>query len=95
MTARRWTAAIAGVALGSLLGVTAVLAQSGGAYTVTWWSTPGGGGTSTQGQFILTGAIGQPFSAELTGGTYNVQSGFFAGSVVRYRLFMPLVASDN
>lgn len=29
-------------------------------YDLSWWSVDGGGGTSTDGNFTLTGSIGQP-----------------------------------
>ena len=36
------------------------LSQSGGDYILTWSTIGGGGGTSSGGQFVLTGTIGQP-----------------------------------
>lgn len=93
---RRRPLAIVGLALlpASLVASGAV-AQVGGGYDLSWFSLPGGGGTSQGGQYALTGAIGQPFASTLTGGTYTVQSGFVGGGSSRsYRLVLPYVASN-
>lgn len=50
------------------------LAQS---LTVDRFVLSGGGGTSTNGAFSVTGTIGQPDSgAKLAGGNYSVEGGF-------------------
>ena len=42
----------------------------------------GGGGTSTNGQFNLTGTIGQPDAgAKLAGGSYTMDSGFWSAAI--------------
>lgn len=94
MSRSRWTALISGAALAGVLGVTMVTAQTGGSYNLTWFAMPGGGGTSSGGQYVVTGAIGQPFASQMTGSTYTVQTGFFGGSAQRFRLFMASVASE-
>lgn len=53
-----------------LLGLSHVLAQ----YSIDW-SKIGGGGTSTHGQFAVSGTIGQPdASGPMTNGSYSVPS---------------------
>jgi len=60
----------------SLLLPAAGFAQS---YSIDWYKLAGGGGTSTNGQYSLSGTIGQPdASGALTGGNYSVTGGFWA-----------------
>jgi hypothetical protein len=50
-------------------------------YSVDWFKISGGGGTSTNGQFSLSGTIGQPdatANAALTGGNFSVTGGYWA-----------------
>jgi len=53
-------------------------------YRIEWFSVDGGGGTSAGGEYELSGTIGQPdaTSAVLTGGSYRLQGGFWAGWVL-------------
>jgi len=52
------------------------LAQS---YSIDWYKVAGGGGTSTNGQYSLSGTIGQPdASGAMTGGNYSLTGGFWA-----------------
>src|SRR4051812_29512766 len=52
------------------------LAQS---YSVSWYKIAGGGGTSTNGQFAVSGTIGQPDAgATMAGGNYSVTGGFWS-----------------
>jgi hypothetical protein len=47
-------------------------------YSVDWHKISGGGGTSTIGQFAVSGTIGQPdASATMSGGNYSVTGGFW------------------
>jgi hypothetical protein len=55
--------------------------QSGGDYNVTRATIASGGGTSTGGQYILTGTIGQPVTTSAAAGQYHVQGGFWPGKV--------------
>ena len=50
--------------------------QTGGTYDLTWSSVDGGGATSTGGAFEVLGVIGQPDAALLSGGTFELTSGF-------------------
>jgi len=54
----------------------AILAQS---YSIEWFTSDGGGGTSTNGQFAITGTIGQPgASAPMASGNFSVTGGFWS-----------------
>ena len=48
-------------------------------YSVDWFTTGGGGGTSTSGVYSVSGTIGQPdASGPLTNGQYSVTGGFWS-----------------
>lgn len=52
------------------------LAQS---YSIDWYKIAGGGGTSTNGQYSLSGTIGQhDAGGPMTGGNYSLTGGFWA-----------------
>lgn len=52
------------------------LAQS---YSIDWYKIAGGGGTSTNGQYTLSGTIGQhDAGGPMTGGNYSLTGGFWA-----------------
>src|SRR5215472_16420498 len=52
------------------------LAQS---YSIDWYKIAGGGGTSTNGQFALSGTIGQhDAGGPMTGGNYSLTGGFWS-----------------
>src|SRR4026207_502216 len=53
------------------------IAQSGGPYTLNWFTIDGGGGTSTGGVYSLSGTIGQPDAGRLSGGAYTLEGGFW------------------
>ena len=58
----------------------ATLAQSGGGYDLTWWTTDGGSGTVSGGGYLLQGTAGQPDAgAPATAGGYTLASGFWTG----------------
>ena len=59
----------------SLLLITAAVhAQQ---YSIDWYKTSGGGGTSTNGQYSVTGTIGQPDAGgAMSGGSYSLTGGF-------------------
>src|SRR4051812_36803786 len=78
---RRWAAGLLGLGL-LLVGLSAGAgAETGSAYDLTWFSVDGGGGTaSTGGAYSLGGTIGQPDAGALSGGTYNLSGGFWAGA---------------
>ncbi len=48
-------------------------------YSIDWHKVSGGGGTSTNSQYAVTGTIGQPdASGPLTGGNFSLTGGFWA-----------------
>jgi hypothetical protein len=48
-------------------------------YSIDWFTVGGGGGTSTNGQYSITGTIGQPDAGSaMTNGQYSVTGGFWA-----------------
>jgi hypothetical protein len=53
-------------------------------YAIDWYSIDGGGGTSTGGNYSLTGTIGQPDATPMTlsGGNFSLDGGFIPGVVV-------------
>ena len=52
------------------------LAQS---YSIGWYKIAGGGGTSTNGQYSVSGTIGQPdASGTMSGGNFSVTGGFWS-----------------
>ena len=84
--------ALVGLAL-AMNGATAV-AQSGGAYDLTWNSVDGGGGTVMGGTYTLDGTIGQSDAGSLSGGNYTLNGGYWfaATSVLLDQLvYLPLV----
>lgn len=58
-------------------------AQSGGNYAITKSTIDNGGGISSGGSFVITGALGQvDASAEITGGSYVLTGGFWAQKTI-------------
>ena len=48
-------------------------------YSVSWYKVSGGGGTSTNGSYQISGTIGQPdASGAMSGGNYSVTGGFWS-----------------
>lgn len=48
-------------------------------YSINWYKIAGGGGTSTNGQYSLSGTIGQhDAGGPMTGGSYSLTGGFWA-----------------
>jgi hypothetical protein len=55
------------------------LNSSAQTYSINWYKIAGGGGTSSGGQYTVSGTIGQPdASATMTGGNYSLTGGFWA-----------------
>ena len=62
--------------LGILLPSVILHAQS---YSIDWYKIGGGGGTSTNGQYSLSGTIGQhDAGGPMSGGNYSLTGGFWA-----------------
>jgi peptidoglycan/LPS O-acetylase OafA/YrhL len=76
--------------------VVPALAQTGGAYDLTWSTIDGGGGQATGGDYSLAGTLGQPDAGHMSSGPYEIGGGFWStfGEVV-YRIFLPLVLRNN
>jgi hypothetical protein len=67
------------LALAALL-LLASIALAQGGYDLSWWTVDGGGATlSSGGGYTLGGSIGQPDAGALSGGDYELQSGFWYG----------------
>jgi len=65
---------LAGVALA--LSVNSLCAQS---YSIDWYKISGGGGTSSNGQFTVSGTIGQhDAGGPMTGGNFSLTGGFWS-----------------
>ena len=49
-------------------------------YSINWYKISGGGGTSTNSQYAVTGTIGQPDASlqQMSGGNYSLTGGFWA-----------------
>lgn len=65
------------ISIGSLvLAATPAFAQS---YSIDWYKIAGGGGTSSNGQYIVSGTIGQhDAGGPMTGGNYSLTGGFWS-----------------
>jgi predicted Zn-dependent protease len=51
----------------------------GQSYSIDWYKIAGGGGTSTNGQYSVSGTIGQgDAGGAMTGGNYSVTGGFWS-----------------
>jgi hypothetical protein len=62
-----------------LFAATSLLSASGQGYSINWYAIGGGGGTSTNSEYSLTGTIGQPFAGgPLTDGNYTLTGGFWS-----------------
>ena len=62
-----------------VLVIFAMLSQAEGPYEIPWRAIDAGGGTSTGGQYVLTGTIGQPDADWSRAGSYELLGGFWPG----------------
>lgn len=58
------------------ISVLEVTAQSGGAYTLNWFSVAGGSGNSSGGSHVVLATIGQPDAGAMSGGQFTLAGGF-------------------
>jgi len=59
-----------------LMSAASALAQS---YSIDWYKISGGGGTSSNGQYTVSGTIGQhDAGGPMTGGSYSLTGGFWS-----------------
>ena len=75
---RRRTSAII-VSVFSLTFLTVVTAHAD--YEIDWYTIDGGGGTSSGGNYVLSGTIGQADAAESQGSNFIVAGGFWSGGI--------------
>ena len=62
-----------------LLGLLLPAVSNAQSYSIDWYKIAGGGGTSTNGQYSLSGTIGQhDAGAPMTGGNYSLTGGFWS-----------------
>jgi hypothetical protein len=47
-------------------------------YSIDWSTIDGGGGTSSNGQFTVSGTIGQPDAGTMSGGNFSLTGGFWS-----------------
>lgn len=60
------------------LGFVAISA-AGQSYSIDWYKVAGGGGTSSNGQYVVSGTVGQPDAGVfMTNGPYSLTGGFWA-----------------
>ena len=52
------------------------------AYAIDWCTTDAGGGTSSGGDYALSGTIGQTDNAVISGDRYRVEGGFWPGLIL-------------
>jgi len=60
----------------------APLCAAAQSYSIDWFTIDGGGGTSSGGNYTLTGSMGQPDAGRLAGGNYRLEGGFWPGLIV-------------
>jgi hypothetical protein len=60
------------------------------AYSISWYTVDGGGGTSAGEPFTLLGTAGQPDAGTLTGGDYTLTGGFWYARPAA-AIWLPLV----
>ena len=91
--AMKRTTLLAVALLVMLVGVaSAVYAQTGGGYDLTWSTIDGGGAMfSTGGGYSLGGTIGQPDMGALSGGGYALNGGFWSGVDAPHHVYLPIV----
>jgi Chaperone of endosialidase len=72
----RWFVALLGF---FILTSSFCLRASGQSYSIDWSTIDGGGGTSTNGQYAVSGTIGQPDAGQtMSGGNYSLTGGFWS-----------------
>jgi hypothetical protein len=86
---KKYTAIITIIALISILALGASALAANG-YNLNWWTVDGGGGTSSNASYILSGGIGQPDASPIfSGGNYRLEGGFWVKNT--QQTFLPLI----
>lgn len=52
-------------------------AKAGGEYSISWWTVDGGGGSSSNSTYSISGTVGQPDAGQAASASYTVYSGFW------------------
>jgi hypothetical protein len=47
-------------------------------YSIDWYKIAGGGGTSSNGTYVVSGTIGQADAGQMSGGNYSLTGGFWS-----------------
>ncbi len=64
-------------------------------YSIDWYTIDGGGATfSIGGSYSLGGSIGQPDAGSLSGGSYQLNGGFWGGASINYNIYLPLALKN-
>jgi hypothetical protein len=83
---------------GFLVAAFPALAQTGDEYELSWWTVAGGGGTSQEGDYALTGSIGQPNTDLLGSDEFTLVGGFFSGEAAvdpeEGSIYLPLILHE-
>ncbi len=94
----RRVAAAAVAVTAATASVAVAFGLAAGGYRIDPSATTGGGGTSTGGDYIVQGAIGQPFAGSLSSSGFVLSNGIFAGAgahdIPTFRLFVPALTSN-
>ena len=76
-----------------LLAAVSLASAQTGEWDLTWSTIDGGGASSSGDRFALSGTIGQPDAASLSGGIYTLHGGFW-GPATRpgdFAVYLPLI----
>src|SRR5262249_27540136 len=55
-----------------------IASSSHAQYSIDWFTFDGGGGTSTGGDYSVSGTTGQPDAGSMNGGGFSLTAGFWA-----------------
>jgi hypothetical protein len=64
-------------------------------YDLSWYTIDGGGGTSTGGDFTLSGTIGQPDAGTMSGGSFDLAGGFWSSFAIDVEPECPIPGDLN
>lgn len=80
-----------------IIGVSAAFAATNDDFELSWFTMDGGGGTSSGGDFSLSGTIGQPDAGSMSNDGFSLEGGFWAPSFdptvepSDYEIYLPLL----
>jgi len=86
-------AVVAAVVILALAG-SAGLAAAAADPQLDWWVVAGGGGSASGGDYQVEGAAGQAAAGLMTGGAYELGSGFWGGGALTraaYGIHLPVI----